>query len=121
MNPDELDMLFEAEMLSRSEMTYLPEGLLRHHPKVVCSGRCPLHFPTNHPMSSWPLHWNDQRGIMERTCEHGINHADPDDLKVWRLTSLYAAHMCDGCCAEVDYWSQELRPPEAGGHTEAVL
>lgn len=113
------EMLFDLTMMQRSELTTLEGGLLlRHHPKAVCSGRCPLHFPTDHAMATWPMKWNDARGIMERVCGHGVAHADPDDLKVWRLSALYAAHECDGCCFDVDYWSQGLE--DSGGSTRSM-
>ena len=41
--------------------------------------------------------------IMERLCEHGIGHPDPDDAS-WRKdntpNNADTIHGCDGCCAD---------------------
>jgi hypothetical protein len=71
------------------------------HKASVCRGdlskkrprHCPLHRRTDHHMRAWPQHWRDDRGIMERTCPHGIGHPDPDD------PTTDTVHGCDGCCA----------------------
>jgi hypothetical protein len=45
---------------------------------------------------------------MERICEHGVGHPDPDHLDFVRHTKGGAAaetesvHGCDGCCAQHD-------------------
>jgi hypothetical protein len=43
-------------------------------------------------MRSWPQHWRGDRGIIERVCDHGIGHPDPDDRNRDKI------HGCDGCC-----------------------
>lgn len=53
---------------------------------------CTVHKRSDHSMRSFPQHWRSDRGIMERTCPHGIGHPDPDDITNDR------AHGCDGCC-----------------------
>jgi hypothetical protein len=53
---------------------------------------CCIHRPSSHHMRTWPQHWRNDRGIMERICQHGIGHPDPDDLTTDRV------HGCDGCC-----------------------
>jgi hypothetical protein len=59
--------------------------------------RCAVHRPSAHHMVSWPQVWRPDRRIVERRCEHGIGHPDPDDL---RLVSGWddGVHGCDGCC-----------------------
>ena len=67
---------------------------IRCHKRESCvGGVCCIHKRTDHAMRSWPQHWRDDRGIMERICPHGVGHPDPDD-------SLGAGgvHGCDGCC-----------------------
>jgi hypothetical protein len=69
-------------------------GGLTHHTDDECHGApCPIHHPTDHQMRSWPLHWRADRGILERTCTHGIGHPDPD-----QTLSDGGIHGCDGCC-----------------------
>jgi hypothetical protein len=67
---------------------------------------CCIHAPSNHRMREWPTHWN--MGRMERLCEHGIGHPDPDHVSyILRtfgkaVTELHAIHACDGCCPGLD-------------------
>lgn len=64
------------------------------HRKADCNGDpCTIHNPSDHSMRSFPQHWRDDRGIMERICPHGIGHPDPDDM------TEDTVHGCDGCCA----------------------
>lgn len=73
------------------------------HTIGVCAGDpCPLHNPSDHHMLRWKQNWRwlppfDLRGIMERVCEHGIGHPDPDDYKI-RNGFDAGFHGCDGCC-----------------------
>ena len=68
------------------------------HPESACAGRaCCLHNPSEHPLRSAPLNWRGDRRMMERICEHGISHDDPDDLAYRRSIGADStgAH---GCC-----------------------
>jgi hypothetical protein len=72
------------------------------HPETACAGRnCVIHNPSNHHMRLWPLVWRDDKGVMERTCPHGVGHPDPDDAAF--LMSVGREHLtihgCDLCCA----------------------
>jgi hypothetical protein len=57
-------------------------------------------------MSGFPQHFRLDRGLMERTCPHGIGHPDPDDLTFSQLmlseseAEARGVHGCDGCCRE---------------------
>ncbi len=68
---------------------------------------CMFHSPTDHIMSDFPHHWRADRMIMERLCEHGVGHPDPDQLQYWMNTrggdaaNAEMVHGCDGCCADV--------------------
>lgn len=71
-----------------------------HHPDA-CEGKgCAIHHPSDHHMKDWATNWRYDRGIMERICEHGIGHPDPDDqvflASVGRTGEF--VHGCDGCC-----------------------
>jgi len=74
------------------------------HPFEKCQGRaCCLHAPSDHKMRDWPLHWRNDRALMERICPHGVGHPDPDDLAYGEMVMPGTAwsrgiHGCDGCC-----------------------
>lgn len=78
------------------------------HDPALCAGRpCTIHNRSDHHMRSWPQNFRPDRGIMERICEHGVGHPDPDDLD-WRPETsdgrvegrdTAGIHGCDGCCA----------------------
>lgn len=79
---------------------------LRTHLPEECEGQaCCVHHPSAHPMRDWPQVWRPDRGLMERTCPHGVGHPDPDHLShVRRVRGQEAErtdsiHGCDGCCA----------------------
>ena len=63
---------------------------------------CPIHAPSQHALVSARSHWRDDRGIMERICDHGIGHPDPDDWKMIHGIDGEGVHSCDGCCRKVD-------------------
>ena len=67
------------------------------HSRQDCLLYCPIHAPSQHPLVAAPRYWRDDRGIMERICEHGIGHPDPDDLRIV-LDLDPGVHSCDGCC-----------------------
>lgn len=72
------------------------------HDAVSCPGRpCVAHAPSMHPMEHWPLTYTLNEGMALRTCEHGIQHPDPDSAAWERVDGKCPAdrHTCDGCCA----------------------
>lgn len=80
--------------------------VLRTHAFTQCSGEfCSIHNPSDHPLNKAPLNWRGDRGFMERICEHGIGHPDPDGLDHLRRVLgdryenyAFGVHGCDGCC-----------------------
>jgi len=58
------------------------------------AGPCPIHHPSNHPMSTWPQIWRNDRHMMERVCPHDVGHPDPD----CKYAQRDMIHGCDGCC-----------------------
>jgi hypothetical protein len=92
--------------LEDSDLFGLPGGsVLTTHPAGSCSGeRCVIHNPSDHRMRDWPLNWRGDRGLMERTCPHGVGHPDPDDIAHKARTrgdehaGYESIHGCDGCC-----------------------
>jgi hypothetical protein len=71
------------------------------HPASACEGEsCVVHNPSKHHMRSWPLVWRDDKGVMERTCPHGVGHPDPDDAGFLIRTGRehLTIHGCDLCC-----------------------
>jgi hypothetical protein len=83
----------------------LPEGLVAHAAGKCADQHCCIHNPSPHHMVTWPMLWRGDTGKMERVCEHGVGHPDPDDAAYWeRLGQGHRnIHGCDGCC----------RPPKA--------
>jgi hypothetical protein len=81
----------------------LPEGGVRvekisTHDKDKCAGRhCVIHNPSDHHMRAWRLHWRDEVALMERICEHGVGHPDPDHLAFVK-NNWQDVHGCCGCC-----------------------
>lgn len=70
--------------------------LINVHSKKTCKGEyCCIHNPSKHALSDAPQHWREDRRIMERICEHGIGHPDPD--QIMRDESGWV-HGCDSCC-----------------------
>jgi hypothetical protein len=78
------------------------------HNRADCQGDyCVIHNPSDHIMKDWPTHWRQDRGMMERICEHGVGHPDPDDIDFKRrVAEKYphksydkGVHGCDGCCS----------------------
>lgn len=96
----------------KAELT--PEGrwiigsvqLTSAHSYEACAGSpCVLHNPTRHNLSSYPMLWRDDRGIVERICKHGVGHPDPDEWNFWaRRNGMYEqVHGCCGCCMPADF------------------
>lgn len=74
------------------------EQLVRVHSAWDCAPEsCPIHRPSRHHMVMWPQHYRDDRKIMERICEHGVGHPDPDDVRI-RKGVDEGVHSCCGCC-----------------------
>lgn len=75
--------------------------LTRVHDPKLCEGRgCAIHdHPSDHPLKDAPLNWREDRGILERICEHGIGHGDRDAVLYTRsVGGDSGSHACDGCC-----------------------
>lgn len=87
--------------------------LMLVHAKARCSGYCAIHNPSDTHMKSWPTYWRADRGLMERTCEHGIGHPDPDQVRFWykiydtNRAEAETVHGCDGCCG-INYINGEI-------------
>lgn len=81
--------------MTRSKVILVGGEVIIAHDIDVCnlSKPCCIHNPSDHHMRTWPQHWRDDRGIMERICKHGCGHPDPDDITINRI------HGCDGCCS----------------------
>jgi hypothetical protein len=72
------------------------------HPESSCAEQsaCAMHNPTDHHMRGWEVIWRYDRGILERICQHGIGHPDPDQFPYWDANGMEAeaVHGCDLCC-----------------------
>lgn len=82
------------------------QGLaVRVHTAESCIGEhCVIHNPSDHPLAAAPTKWNQDLQRMERICEHGFIHPDPDSINAARILKGPLAarqesiHGCDGCC-----------------------
>lgn len=75
--------------------------LLKTHEEWQCRGQfCCIHNPSDHHMLEWPLNWRQDKGVMERICEHGIGHPDPDGAAYNERAGrgYLNVHGCCGCC-----------------------
>lgn len=70
------------------------------HQAHNCVSPCPLHKPTDHHMLDWPVNIRRDRNFMiERICEHGVGHPDPDGVPFHEMLHEDSGdHGCDGCC-----------------------
>lgn len=68
------------------------------HRKEDCKPPCVIHYPTDHHMRDWPLHWREDRRIFERMCRCGVGHPDPDQHRTPQ--NGLPTHGCCGCCRE---------------------
>lgn len=72
----------------------------RVHPAKLCEGTlCSIHNPSEHRMREWPMLLRET-ALIERTCEHGVGHPDPDSAAFMdrRFGPGWGTHGCDGCC-----------------------
>lgn len=90
------------------------------HAATSCEGEsCVLHNPSDHHMADWPLlrRYDRSPPLIERQCEHGVGHPDPDSAAwgelavrenpmVWQDEisdgKFVWVHGCDGCCRSDD-------------------
>lgn len=81
-----------------------PGGRLRTHSANKCGpGFCCLHNPSDHVLKDAPMTIRMDREVplIERICEHGVGHADPDSVAYFQRDGKNASvgvHGCDGCC-----------------------
>ena len=74
------------------------------HHRDLCKGyHCPFHNPSDHPLKDAPINIRgDKGGLVERICEHGVGHDDPDSVAYFhRQGETWAGiHGCCGCAQE---------------------
>lgn len=89
------------------QVSKMPRGdpSLRLHPASQCdrSTPCVIHRPSDHHMKGWMMCFRFDIGVplVERVCEHGVGHPDPDSLRYFLERGDYehlSVHGCDGCC-----------------------
>ena len=79
------------------------ENWIYCHDMQTCYGDfCTLHNRSNHPMRHLPQHFRFDRMIMERICEHGTGHPDPDEFSI-RNGEDDGVHGCCGCCRGITF------------------
>lgn len=74
------------------------------HKASVCDGEnCAIHNPSDHPLKDAKLVVRAdsfKHGLIERFCQHGIGHSDPDSVAYFAKQGSHGmgVHGCDGCC-----------------------
>lgn len=78
------------------------------HKGDTCKGYCPFHNPSDHPLKDATIAIRGHNpfsmkpaGFVERICEHGIGHSDPDSVAYYDFMGISGTgiHGCDGCCS----------------------
>lgn len=93
-------------MTKAFDLVVLESGqTLSCHPLDSCFDMfCSVHNPSRHLLAHLPRRWSQSRYLMERVCEHGYGHPDPDDLAYKSLyldaglIKVAGTHTCCGCC-----------------------
>jgi hypothetical protein len=84
----------------------IPDKYVAIHKETQCRGRhCVFHNPSEHSMVDWKMVLRlDKEAIVERICEHGVGHPDPDSLAFFeKIEKGYLGiHGCDGCCEKAE-------------------
>lgn len=76
-------------------VTGVGQVLLNVHTRADCrTVYCTIHNPSNHSMRDFPTQFRADKGTLERLCEHGVGHPDPDNIRF----DYDGIHGCDGCC-----------------------
>lgn len=89
----------EEQALVKHQLENSNQVLMNVHSLDECLGDyCTIHNMSDHHMRSWRQHWRADWGFMERICEHGIGHPDPDEYLLSIRPGIAGVHGCDGCC-----------------------
>lgn len=78
-------------------------GPYKIHSQKTCEGPCPFHNPSDHPLKDAKIHIRDDKMMLvERICEHGVGHDDPDSVAYYKAhgEEWAGTHGCDGCCTK---------------------
>jgi len=88
------DRLVEMHARHRVEpfLTGTGQAITVHERNASCADGCAIHSPTAHALRDARTHWRSDRGIMERICEHGVGHPDPDGLAFARSAAAREAY-----------------------------
>jgi hypothetical protein len=92
-----------ARVKLRKPVTLEHSGIvLKHvHSKLDCKGPyCTVHKMSDHHMRSFPQIWNPIVVAMQRVCEHGKRHTDPDEINNDIFVKMDHDSDCDGCCVQ---------------------
>lgn len=91
------------ELVRYSHETGSGVGNIWVHSEGTCTPPCAIHAPSDHPLKDAPMVFrSDKHFLIERQCEHGVGHPDPDSVRYLKNTTGdegYGVHGCDGCCA----------------------
>jgi len=81
---------------------------VKTHASGDCGGEyCCLHNPSDHPFKDAPmiLRLDREVPLVERVCEHGTGHPDPDSVAYFQRDGGHESvdvHGCCGCCTSTE-------------------
>jgi hypothetical protein len=86
------------KMVNTHKLEHSDTVITNIHSKDNCLGEfCTIHNMSDHILRPFPQHWREDRSIMERICDHGVGHPDPDSP--WPDGDYRWIHGCCGCCS----------------------
>lgn len=83
------------------DVVLFTSGIALTHTASRCEGPCPIHEPSSHHMRHLPAFYRASRNLIERCCDHGTWHPDPDQVTRWQQTlspTEAVAQTVHGCC-----------------------
>lgn len=92
------------------------------HAKRLCAPPCPFHAPSDHPLKDATMAIRyDKQALVERICEHGVGHDDPDSVAYMQAQghTWAGVHGCDGCCG--GKMPKTMEPPLVPAAHDATL
>jgi hypothetical protein len=96
---DELEMWEDMRAPEKHQLEHSETVITNVHSKDECLGQfCTVHNMSEHILRAFPQHWREDKSIMERICDHGVGHPDPDNP--WPKEDYRWIHGCCGCCGE---------------------
>jgi hypothetical protein len=99
-------------MVNTHKLEHTDTVIANIHSKDNCLGEfCTIHNMSDHILRKFPQHWREDRSIMERICDHGVGHPDPDSP--WPDEDYRWIHGCCGCCSGLESVDCNVSDPKS--------